>query len=115
SFFNCPVVARYATEELGIIANQCLHTENYHVNEGSFIVEVLKKNSNNQVDPGEEGRIIVTDLYSNAMPLIRYDTGDLGVIKKGCSCGYKGKILKTISGRKIQNVLDAKGQEISPF
>src|SRR5699024_11761244 len=44
-FFNCDVVARYAMEELGIIANQCIHTENYHVNDASFILEVLKKDN----------------------------------------------------------------------
>lgn len=114
-FFACPVVARYATEELGIIANQCLDTEEYHINEASFIVEVLDKDSNNTLELGEEGRIIVTDLYSNAMPLVRYDTGDFGILEQGCTCGYKGKILKKITGRKIQNLIDVNGNEVSPF
>src|SRR5699024_5551212 len=64
-FFNCDVVARYAMEELGIIANQCVQTENYHVNDASFIIEVLKKENDNTADIGEEGRIVITDLYSN--------------------------------------------------
>src|SRR5699024_2887670 len=79
-FFNCNVVARYAMEELGIIANQCVHNESYHINEASFILEVLKKESDDAADIDEEGRIVITDLYSNAMPLIRYDTGDFGVL-----------------------------------
>lgn len=114
-FFNCKVVARYAMEELGIIANQCVHTENYHVNDASFVIEVLEKENDNPADIGEEGRIIITDLYSNAMPLIRYDTGDYGVLQETCSCGYDGKVLTTISGRKIQSVLDSNGNKISPF
>jgi phenylacetate-CoA ligase len=73
TFFNCNVVARYAMEELGIIANQCIHSENYHVNDASFVLEILKKENDNLADIGEEGRIVITDLYSNAMPLIRYD------------------------------------------
>src|SRR5699024_8903957 len=115
SFFNCDVIARYAMEEFGIIANQCVYTDNYHVNDASFIVEVLKKESDEPADIGEEGRIVITDLYSNAMPLIRYDTGDYGVLKEKCFCGYNGTILKTISGRKIQSILDSKGNKISPF
>ncbi|MFC3039872.1 phenylacetate--CoA ligase family protein [Virgibacillus xinjiangensis] len=115
NFFNCTVIARYATEELGIIGNQCVESENYHINEASFIVEVLKKNIDEPAEEDEEGRIVVTDLYSNAMPLIRYDTGDYGVLGKGCPCGYNGKVLRTISGRKIQNLLDVNGEEVSPF
>ena len=114
-YFNCPIVARYATEELGIIANQCVHTESYHINEASFVVEILKKDSDEKAADGEEGRIVVTDLYSNAMPLIRYETGDLGTMTKGCSCGYDGKVLKTISGRKIESILDENNNEVSPF
>src|SRR5699024_9527202 len=114
-FFNCDVVARYAMEELGIIANQCIHTENYHVNDASFILEVLKKDNDIAAEKGEEGRIVITDLYSNAMPLIRYDTGDFGILQETCSCGYNGKVLTSISGRKIQSILDSKGNKISPF
>jgi|SRR5690625_535741 len=114
-FFKCDVVARYAMEELGIIANQCVHTENYHVNDASFILEVLNKENDSPANIGEEGRIVITDLYSSAMPLIRYDTGDFGVLEEGCSCGYDGKVLKTISGRKIQSILDSKENKISPF
>jgi len=114
-FFNCNVVARYAMEELGLIATQCVHTENYHINEASFIVEVLQKESDSTATFGEEGRIIITDLDSNAMPLIRYDSGDFGVLQQRCSCGFDGKVLKTISGRKIQNILDSQGNIISPF
>src|SRR5699024_7754007 len=62
-----------------------------------------------------EGRIVVTDLYSHAMPLINYDTGDLGIVEEVVIEGEKHKVLKTIIGRLVEQLYDDKDEKISPF
>jgi phenylacetate-CoA ligase len=64
------------------------------------------------VKPGEFGRIVVTDLFNFAMPIIRYDTGDiakLGVSKNGAMQ------LEEIEGRKMDLIYDSQGNIISSF
>jgi len=46
---------------------------------------------------GEEGRVVITDLYNKAHPFIRYDIGDIGSIS---SIDEKTSVLKTLTGRK---------------
>ena len=54
----------------------------------------------NEVNPGEEGELILTSLHDYAMPFIRYAPGDM-VIKSGekCKCGRNLPLLKKIIGR----------------
>ncbi|MBS4192610.1 phenylacetate--CoA ligase family protein [Bacillus sp. FJAT-49705] len=113
--FGCPVHTRYATEELGLVAVQNPHDLSYRVNEATFYLEILKLDSDDPCEEGEEGRIVVTDIYSFAMPLIRYDTGDLGCYKLVNKNGMKAKFLTYISGRLIEMSLTPEGEKISPF
>lgn len=112
--FGCTVSNRYSTEEFGVIANSCVEG-NLHINKSTFLIEVLEQDGFDEVKPGETGRIVVTDLYSHALPLIRYDVGDLGVYAEECSCGYKGKVFKSINGRQVETLYDAFGEVVSPF
>jgi len=75
--FGCPVYDRYATLELGVISHECKKCNQYHVNIASFLVELLAFDQDVPVECGQPGRVVVTDLFSHAMPLIRYDTGDV--------------------------------------
>ena len=48
----------------------------------------------------QNGKILATSLYNYALPFIRYDTGDLGIISPSkCSCGRKTPLIKKIIGR----------------
>jgi phenylacetate-CoA ligase len=49
--------------------------------------------------PGETGRVIVTPLHNFAMPLLRYDIGDLATVGAGCACGRTLPVLAAIPGR----------------
>lgn len=112
--FGCSVFNRYSTEEFGVLANSC-EAGNLHINNATFYIELLKENKDAPVRPGEVGRIVVTDLYSHAFPLIRYDVGDMGIMDSECSCGHKGYVFKSIQGRKIEKLYDIEGQTVSPF
>lgn len=110
---NTKVLSRYSSEEVGIIAQQTLDSPNsFVINHASYYVEVLKLESDEPVMSGEFGRIVVTDLFNYAMPIIRYDTGDiakLGLNKDG------SMRLDQIEGRKMDVIYDSKGNLVSSF
>ncbi len=113
--FGCKVYNRYSTEEFGVIAAECTINYGYHINESSYIVEMLSLDKDEPVSDGKVGRIIVTDLFSHAMPLIRYDTGDIGIRQRSCSCKIAGPVFINIEGRQVESVFTPEGKRISPF
>lgn len=80
--FGCPVLNRYGNNENGIIALTKPFDDSMYINYPEYYVEILKMDSDEPVEEGECGRIVLTDLYNYAFPFIRYDTGDLGVGSK---------------------------------
>ena len=108
--FDCIVINRYDNEENGLLAISSPYKDELTVNYPSLYVELLKLDSDEPVQPGEMGRVVVTDLFNHAMPLIRYDIGDLAV-----SLDEAGKIrtLSCISGRKADCVYSTAGKMIS--
>jgi phenylacetate-CoA ligase len=113
--FSCPVLGRYSCEEFGVLAHECLSENNYHLNTASYIFEFLALDEDRPVTPGEPCRIVVTDLFSHAMPLIRYDTGDLAVLGKDCPCGLRTPVLERIEGRQTEMIYDTSGRMVSPL
>lgn len=75
--FGCPVINRYSNEELGVLAYTPAYSNTFSLNTASYHFELLKLNSDEPTEPGEIGRLVITDLYNQSMPFIRYDTGDL--------------------------------------
>lgn len=110
---NTQILSRYSSEEIGIIAQQTLNSPNsFVINHASYVVEVLQFDNNESVKPGEFGRIVVTDLFNFAMPIIRYDTGDIAKL----GINDKGVIqLDEIEGRKMDVIYDSDGNLISSF
>ncbi len=112
--FNCPVVSLYSNQENGTLALECVGNKELHVNNASYKIELLKINSNEPVGVGESGRIVVTDLFNHAMPLIRYDTGDIGIWKNAAECDWNTQVLSSVQGRLIDIIYDTKGNKVSP-
>lgn len=113
--FGAECLSRYSTEELGVLAHECKKEHKHHINISSYHIEVLKLEEDVTAEPGELGRIVVTDLFSYAFPLIRYETGDLGIMSEECSCGMKTPILESVEGRNLETILTTDGGKISPF
>ncbi|MDT0558741.1 CoF synthetase [Ichthyenterobacterium sp. W332] len=110
---DIPVLSRYSSEEIGMIAQQTLSsTESFKVNHASYHLEILAMDSDNHVAPGEFGRIVVTDLFNYAMPIIRYDTGDIARYKLDDDGVME---FDQIEGRKMDLIYDTKGNIISSF
>ena len=110
--FGCPVTNRYSNEECGILGNTKTGTTEITLNTASYYFELLDLEKDEPVKPGEIGRIVVTDLFNRAMPLIRYDLGDLGISRDDGKCikslvslqGRMDDVLKSSDGIVISSV-----------
>ena len=112
-YFNTPMVSRYSNFENGILAQQAVNSDYFVINWASYILEILDFDKDEPVKEGELGRIVVTDLYNHATPLIRYDTGDVGSLIKDPMFPFP--VLKTVEGRKTDILLNTQGKMTSPF
>ena len=110
---GCDIIDRYSNQENGIIAQTPDMSDEFIVSTASYYVELLKLDSDEDAADGELGRIIVTDLYNFAMPMIRYDTGDLAI---KCEASYGGiKKFKAVQGRRVDTIYDTKGNRLTPI
>jgi phenylacetate-coenzyme A ligase PaaK-like adenylate-forming protein len=108
---GAPFADLYGTSELGSVAASCGRSPGMHLFEDQFLVEVLR--DGRPVPPGEVGRLIVTDLVNSAMPLVRYEVGDVGRILSGpCPCGRRTVRIKALG--RIQEVLVTPTGQLMP-
>jgi phenylacetate-coenzyme A ligase PaaK-like adenylate-forming protein len=97
--FGCAVTNRYGCEEVGLIASECEVHHGMHLNSEHVLVEFVLDDGR-WAAPGQEGRIVVTDLINHGMPLIRYAVGDLGVPSdRACQCGRGLPLMEALTGR----------------
>ena len=97
--FGIKVTDRYGCEEVGLIASECEEHSGMHLNIEHLFVEFVK-NDGFLADPGELGKIVLTDLTNRAMPLIRYQVEDVGVATdRKCACGRGLPIMSSVIGR----------------
>ncbi|MCJ7571064.1 MAG: hypothetical protein MUO82_04210 [Candidatus Thermoplasmatota archaeon] len=110
--FNCDVFDYYSGRDTSLQAAECSEHFGYHLSIENAVVEFVKENE--IVSQGETGKIIITDLCNYAMPLIRYEIGDLGVPSdEKCPCGRKLPIMKSIKGRILDTIITPDGKMIS--
>ncbi|MDR8390264.1 hypothetical protein NC796_03870 [Aliifodinibius sp. S!AR15-10] len=112
-YFGCEVVSRYSNIENGILAQQKRGGgQEFYLNSASYFFEVLQVNSDKPVPVGSPGRIVVTDLFNYGMPMIRYDTGDIGTLDLNDSGEF---VLSKVEGRKMDMIYDTKKELVSSF
>ncbi len=110
-YFNAEIFDWYGMEERVIAAAECEQHSGYHVFSEYCIVEVLK---DGQHVTDEEGELVSTRLDNYAMPLIRYKTGDLGLLKsEKCRCGRNLPLMTITGGRDRNFVVTKSGGMIS--
>lgn len=108
--FNCPAKSEYGCSEIGCFAFEC-ERGNLHIAEENVVVEIVKDGE--VVDYGVEGEVVVTSLINFAMPFIRYNVGDLGMLMQNkCDCGREHQVMK-ISGAKVVDMLFTKEGKVS--
>jgi phenylacetate-CoA ligase len=97
--FGAKVFDQYGSEEVALIAAECERHEGLHLNIEHVYVEFLRPDGST-VAPGEEGAIVITDLFNRGMPMIRYQIGDMGVpTDRRCSCGRGLPLMERVTGR----------------
>ena len=95
--FACRVFNEYGCGEVGRIAHECEHGS-MHLNAENLLVEV--QHPDGSVATAGEGLLLVTDLMNRAMPLIRYQIGDIGKLGTAtCACGRGLPVLEKVFGR----------------
>ena len=85
------IKTKYGCMESAGIGYQCnnINCNEYHIFKNRY-VEILDTNTNRRLENGKKGKIVVTTLNKRLIPLLRYDTGDIGYIEeRQCECGEK--------------------------
>ncbi|MGZ8304169.1 MAG: phenylacetate--CoA ligase family protein [Telluria sp.] len=96
--FGASIKDRYSSEETGWIALQCPKHEHLHVMSGVTQVEIVD-DAGAPCAVGQPGRVLVTSLHSYAMPLIRYELGDMAEWGGPCDCGIGLPVIRRLWGR----------------
>ena len=107
--FDCDVYDCYGLNDGGVTAFECEEHSGLHIDTERSVMEIASTDGK-QINCGE-GKILATTLGNYAMPLIRYDTGDLGyILEDSCSCGRGSKLLKEIIGRDKELLVTPTGK-----
>ena len=111
--FFCKVYDFYHQAEDIVIAYECDFHHGFHVVMNSCIPEIINENGDLSKDE-EEGTIVGTQLENLSMPLIRYETNDIGSItRKKCECGRSNIKIEKLNGRKTDVIILPNGKRIS--
>ena len=102
--FDGRIIDRYSSEEFGYIALQCPVHDHLHVCSPSLVVEVVD-DEGNACDVGVPGRVLITSLHNFAMPLIRYDIGDIAEFGEPCDSGFNWPVLNQVNGRIRDSII----------
>lgn len=103
------VLDTYSSSEVERIATQISPEGPYLVNTYSLIVEILDEQGQ-RCQPGEIGRVVITDLMNYATPLIRYDIGDYAV-----PLDESHQKLQRIVGRSRNMITLPNGKKVWPL
>ncbi|HZD00890.1 MAG TPA: phenylacetate--CoA ligase [Actinomycetes bacterium] len=85
-----------------------------HVNEDHFLVEVVDPATGKPLPPRTRGELVFTTLTKQAMPLLRYRTGDIAALDPGpCVCGRTLVRMSKVLGR-ADDMLVIRGVNVYP-
>lgn len=104
--WGCRVFNHYGMSEMGYGGGvECGARAGYHFREADLYLEVVDPESGAVRPPGKPGEIVFTTLNREAMPLIRYRTGDLSCwIADGCVCGSALPRMEIVRGRRLHRI-----------
>jgi len=112
--FGSPLIDLYGAAEAGCIAWECHRCGAYHINADTVIVEFLR--DGRPVPPGSPGKVVITNLYSDLMPIVRYDLGDVGTSStKPSECGRGLPLMEIVEGRADAFLTLPSGRILSPM
>lgn len=110
------VTSNYGMSELmgPGVSGECEHLCGMHVNEDFFIPEIIDPKTGEVLPPGEKGELVITCIYKEALPLIRYRTKDVTrLIYEPCACGRTTCRMENLNGR-TDDMLKIRGVNVFP-
>lgn len=109
-FFGANVVIQYGNNEKAGLIHGC-NSGHLHSQDDYAYHEILDQ-TGLDMNSGQEGRLVCTNLYNYCMPLLRYDTRDLASFDSiKCDCGSNFQVIKAITGR-VSDVIHTKDGRI---
>lgn len=110
--FGAPVFETYGSREFMLIGAECEKHEGLHLSQENLLVEILD-DEGRPTPAGEEGNVVITDLFNYGMPFIRYVNGDRAVAGfTQCSCGRGLPLLKKVVGRQLDVLKTPDGRQV---
>jgi phenylacetate-CoA ligase len=98
----------------GVSAECAEGRDGAHVNEDHFLVEVVDPQSGQPLPEGETGELVFSTLTKEALPLLRYRTGDLASLtREPCACGRTFARMSRVLGR-TDDMLIIRGVNVFP-
>lgn len=111
--FSAPVFDWYGHGESTVSAGECDQHSGLHVSMELGFTEFIS--TQNRSGDSDYHTIISTSLHNLAMPLIRYDTGDLVILSKNrCTCQRELSLIDKVIGRKADIIEGINGVQLSP-
>lgn len=113
--FGVPVRGVYGATEAFSIGFECGQGEGYHVNEDASLVRIVDS-EDRDVEPGEPGSILVSNLVNRGTVLLNYRLGDVGAwIPERCACGRPLPRLRLLEGRDNAWIERPGASPVHPF
>jgi phenylacetate-CoA ligase len=106
----------YGLSEMGGpgVAGECVERSGLHLAEDHFYVEVVDPETGNPLPEGEEGELIFTTLTKEALPLLRYRSGDISRLDTApCPCGRTTARLERVMQR-VDDMVIIHGINVHP-
>lgn len=96
------------------VASSCKCSKLLHINEDHFYPEIINPQTGEVLNDGEAGELVVTTLTKEALPVLRYRTGDITTLThKKCECGRTTARMKSVFGRS-DDMLVVNGVNVFP-
>ena len=96
------------------VAGECEAKDGLHLCEDHFIAEIIDPSTGEVLPPGQRGELVLTTITKEALPLVRYRTGDITRLDYGsCACGRTHVRMEKVSGR-TDDMLIIRGINVFP-
>jgi phenylacetate-CoA ligase len=96
------------------VSGECERKQGMHIAEDHFIAEVVDPQTGKRLPEGREGELVLTTLTREAMPVVRYRTGDLtSMTREPCGCGRSNARMSKVLGR-TDDMLIIRGVNVYP-
>jgi len=96
------------------VSGECELKRGMHLADDHFIAEVIDPSTGKTLADGQQGELVLTTLTREAVPVVRFRTGDLTVLQRGaCECGRRNTRMAKVLGR-TDDMLIIRGVNVYP-